>query len=498
MHIYGKDQQAFHLRRTRAEKYMSRINAIIVAMQLACWLTAMIRTAINEKHSMTNALFGTSNLELTAPYMVEGCMFNAIRTHAFFDRVEYVLSPLNVEYFVSRSVMNMRYLFALTGVYTMVSIVNRIFFETNTFELRYHFCIFRKDTLTTWETLLGVLGIVVAFGVSKENQILQDYLAYCSNKDNSGPLIPVSANFYNSIPPYVELYVMYFVSLGYFAINLIIAVWNLSKENPRDKLMREDKIRRQELLKQYQMPPYYGGQAGTQPPPTVPQQQQQVTGGNVAPIGGAASPPPLGRFQGASPPPPPLQQLQQQLSQSPGSLYANHLPSRPRTNGSRSPQQPQEQQLHQQQQQQHRPQPDDGLNNDGGRYDIREVYDNDDDEDFADIDLDPTNPNSIDYSVDGPPGGYMSSSNNNHRVSGDQQNFGEPPPPPPPPPQLQHRGPPPASGLSTPLVGSRQGAIPPPPPVASGLRTGSSKMLAPPSPLNNGGDTTTDTVRMQP
>lgn len=250
MHIYGKDQQAFHLQRTQAETWWSRLNTLIVIVQLACFLSAIIRTGTNASNSMSNSLFINSVLALKSPYLVSGCVYNVTRTHAFFSNVQYQLSPDNVGYFVSRGVLNIRYLMAITVVQVVVSAVNKVWFETNTHEIRYHFVVFRKDMVTTWEVLLIVLGFVMTLGVTKENQIMTDYVTQCAGAGTIG------TSFYHSVQPYTELIVSYIVSMAFTVINALFAIWNLSKENPRDAMLREAEERQREW--KLAMQKYYG------------------------------------------------------------------------------------------------------------------------------------------------------------------------------------------------------------------------------------------------
>lgn len=240
MHIYGKDQQAFHLTRTRAEKYISRGNTIIVALQLGCFVSAMIRLSVLQSKSMSNSIFVTSPLNLSPVYESPNCTMHVDRSHAFFRKVTYDLSADNIEYFVSRSVLNMRYLLALTGVLTVVSIINRVWFETNTHEIRYNFVVFRKDTVTTWEVMLLSMGLVMTLSVNQENTIIWDYVQVCN--DALALLNPV----YNSVVPFVELYVLYFVCLSVTVLNVIVSIWNLSKTNPHDEFIKQEEARRKE------------------------------------------------------------------------------------------------------------------------------------------------------------------------------------------------------------------------------------------------------------
>ncbi|KAG5479882.1 hypothetical protein LSCM4_05890 [Leishmania orientalis] len=248
MHIYSKDQQAFHLQRTLSEKWWSRVNTFIVVVQLACFLSVIVRTATGASNSMTNNFFTQSVLSLKAPYLVDGCVFNVTRRHAFFNNVHYVMSRENVGYFVSRGALNIRFLIAITGVHAVLSATNRLWFETNTHEIRYHFVIFRKDMVTTWEILLMVLGFVVTLGLVEENRIMTEYINFCSSNAGSSVL-------YNSVQPYTELMVSYIISMVATVINGAFAVWNLSKKNPLDAMVRETKRQQEEWNKEMQQ--YY-------------------------------------------------------------------------------------------------------------------------------------------------------------------------------------------------------------------------------------------------
>ncbi|GET88417.1 hypothetical protein, conserved [Leishmania tarentolae] len=250
MHIYSKDQQAFHLQRTPAEKWWSRINTFIVVAQLACFLSVIIRTAASASNSMSNNFFMTSTLSLTAPYIVKGCVYNVTRSHAFFSNVKYSMSKDNVGYFVSRDVQNVRFLMALISVHVVVSIINRLWFETNTHEIRYHFVVFRKDMLTTWEILLMVLSFVMTLLIVDDNRIMTEYITHCAADGI------VRNDLYNSIQPYTELVVSYIISMTATVMNVLFAVWNLSKKNPLDLMLRVKKRQQEEWRKA--MLHYYG------------------------------------------------------------------------------------------------------------------------------------------------------------------------------------------------------------------------------------------------
>ncbi|CAC9486696.1 conserved hypothetical protein [Leishmania infantum JPCM5] len=544
MHIYSKDQQAFHLQRTPAEKWWSRANTFIVVVQLACFLSVVIRTIAGASNSMSNSFFTNSVLSLKAPYIVDGCVYNVTRRHALFNNVQYSLSRDNVGYFVSRAVLNIRYLIALAAAHVVVSATNRLWFETNTHEIRYHFVVFRKDMITTWEILLMVLSFVVTLGITEENRIMTDYITHCAaNRSTSG-------HFYNSVQPYTELIVSYIISISATVINGAFAVWNLSKKNPLDLMLREAK-RQQEEWRQA-MEQYYG--LGNSDATTAAQSQEHAGGTQpqviyadnrattVSPNADAAAALPVnGNELVKAGEADPLQRhrhghhhstrkgLGHRLSAISSSLRRrSHSEDEMKLNAPQPPLQftplPPQKQAHLQQQQPHfgpsvsRPltptlneeydqveMPEvrqqgvgEGALGDrvgptaemmggpgaviessnSGRYDLHEVDDDEDDERGAVMEADIKNSSlrggQASYSIVGGAGGV--------------------------PGGLRVRG---MSGseASTALVAAHLATTPPPPPVHSGDRRQQAQMsrgqmLAPPSPLQGGAETTDDTVHL--
>ncbi|TPP54618.1 putative integral membrane protein [Leishmania donovani] len=502
MHIYSKDQQAFHLQRTPAEKWWSRANTFIVVVQLACFLSVVIRTIAGASNSMSNSFFTNSVLSLKAPYIVDGCVYNVTRRHAFFNNVQYSLSRDNVGYFVSRAVLNIRYLIALAAAHVVVSATNRLWFETNTHEIRYHFVVFRKDMITTWEILLMVLSFVVTLGITEENRIMTDYITHCAaNRSTSG-------HFYNSVQPYTELIVSYIISISATVINGAFAVWNLSKKNPLDLMLREAK-RQQEEWRQA-MEQYYG--LGNSDATTAAQSQEHAGGTQpqviyadnrattVSPNADAAAALPvngneLDEMKLNAPQPPP------QFTPLPPQKQAHLQQQQPHFGPSVS--RPLTPTLNEEYDQVEMPEVrQQGVgegalgdrvgptaemmggpgavieSSNSGRYDLHEVDDDEDDERGAVMEADIKNSSlrggQASYSVVGGAGG----------VSGG----------------LRVRG---MSGseASTALVAAHLATTPPPPPVHSGDRRQQAQMsrgqmLAPPSPLQGGAETTDDTVHL--
>lgn len=241
MHIYSRDQQAFHLSRTEMEKWFSRLNTLIVGMNVICFITAIVRIGSAATNSMVNSFFGYSTLELSPVYTLEGCNYTVSETHGgVFGSVTYEMNPNNIGYFVSRHVLQVRYMLAVTGVQAAVSVANRACFEFNVHELRYNFVVFKKDMLTIWELMLLSVGAVLVLSVNTENTHILNYLIKCNGN--------VLLKTYNTVVPSVELEISIFGTLAVYAINVVVAAYNmLSKPNPLRELLKKDEENKKQL-----------------------------------------------------------------------------------------------------------------------------------------------------------------------------------------------------------------------------------------------------------
>ncbi|KAH9597723.1 hypothetical protein LSM04_008770 [Trypanosoma melophagium] len=240
MHIYGRDQQAFRLRRSYGEKFLLHCFTFVSCVQVACFLLAIIRTSNSVRNSMENNFFFSSKLELKPIYFNDCCGVTISYPRAFFSNVTFHLDPLNVTYLVSRCATNIRMLFTCVALHLVICVINRSSVWVGVRDVRYHFVVLRKDLFTVWEVFLMVVSFILLWGVNSENQLLARYLRTCR--------APAAGTF-SHIMPYAELYVSLFLSLTIWVINAIAGVFVRCKKNPRDKLIKEEKAQR-ELLNQ--------------------------------------------------------------------------------------------------------------------------------------------------------------------------------------------------------------------------------------------------------
>eukprot|EP00796_Vickermania_ingenoplastis_P010093 gene10093-7062_t len=260
MHIYSRDQQAFHLKRTELERWFSRLNTLVIGMNVVCFITSVIRLGTGASNTMTNSFFSYSALNLSPEYLVEGCTFQVTQSKSAFQDVTYVMRPENIAYFVSRHVLQVRFLLAVAGCHAAISLANRCCFEFNIHELRYNFVVFKKDVLTMWEILLLVMGCFLVLNINQENRHILDYLMHCNK---SSTII----KSYNTVIPVLELEISLFGTAAILGINALVAAFNLlSHPNPMKELLKRDAEQQREYEEiQRQQATHAGRDGSTEP-----------------------------------------------------------------------------------------------------------------------------------------------------------------------------------------------------------------------------------------
>lgn len=230
----------YHLQRTEGEKWFSRLNTLVVGLNLACFLAAMIRFGSGGSNSMSNSIFSRSPLALSPLYMKETCHYEGYANVGVFQQVVYDITPENIEYYVSTHIAQIRFLLAIAGVQVVLSLLNRTFFELNIHELRYNFLSFKKDMLTVWELIFLCFGAYLSLYVDELNNIILNYLSSCSEAR--------SLKIYNNVLPLIEIQLSFFGTICITFFNGFVALVNLvGKPNPLRELQKKDAAMRQSL-----------------------------------------------------------------------------------------------------------------------------------------------------------------------------------------------------------------------------------------------------------
>lgn len=237
MHIYSRDQQVYNFQRTEGEKWFSRLNTLVVGLNIACFLAAMVRLAAGGSNSMSNSIFSRSPIRLSPLYTKEGCNYTGYNTAGAYQHVLYDITPANIEYFVSSHVSQIRMLLVFAGLQAVLSLINRTFFELNIHELRYNFLSFKKDMLMVWEIIFMCIGAYLSLEVDGLNNIIINYLSSCSEAQ--------ALRVYNTVLPLIELQLSLFATICITGFNMFAALVNLvGKPNPLRELQKKDAARR--------------------------------------------------------------------------------------------------------------------------------------------------------------------------------------------------------------------------------------------------------------
>lgn len=235
MHIYSKEQQAYHLSRTLGETWFSRINTVVGLMNIVCFVVSLIRYGGASSDWMSNSVFAVSPLKLLSKFEDCSCNVTVDEQRSVLQHVIYRVDKDNIGYFVSEAVQQARLLFAVAGAQAVLSFVNRAFFEFNVHDLRYNFVLFQKDMTTVWELMLLAMGVVLLKTTSPTNNVVQSYLKCCEYE---------LSKF--SMPP-IELKISFYGTLFVYLLNMLTACYTMLSEKSVALLLEQMEMEKEVL-----------------------------------------------------------------------------------------------------------------------------------------------------------------------------------------------------------------------------------------------------------
>jgi hypothetical protein len=231
MHIRGVDQRAHRKHRTRPEKVLQRVNTIVVAIQLACFLIVIAQMGIATSHSMSNNFFTFSSLHLSQGFAHGNCSVAILTGNLGFNNFLTTISTDNVQFIVTRAVYDIRRSFAMYCTALGIGALNKLFFDVNIHSLTYHHLRFRKEVLTVLELFCWVLALVALVGTQRDNSMLQTFSDVCG--DGSG-------NEFQYYSPYYSMYVGVAVTLFVHFITMLMGLKIMTKKHPKDNRVAEE------------------------------------------------------------------------------------------------------------------------------------------------------------------------------------------------------------------------------------------------------------------
>ena len=126
---------------------------------------------------------------------------------------------------LAKSVHDVRLCIGANAVLLVLGAINKLFFDFNAHELRYHHLVLRKEILTAWEMFALIVSYVTTKSVEKNASIIGRYLIACGN-DNG--------NSYVSSIPFVAIYIALAVVTFAHFLTMLIAFKNMLKLHPKD------------------------------------------------------------------------------------------------------------------------------------------------------------------------------------------------------------------------------------------------------------------------
>ena len=230
MHILGADQRRPRKDRSNAEKALQRLNTIVVAIQLACLLIVVAQLSMAAGKSFNSNFFGLSQYSVSDKALLNTtCELVTTTTSNQFSSYGIVLSYLNIPWMLSKNVNDVRTCLAANAVLIAIGAINKLFFDFNAHQFRYHHLIFRKEVFTVWEMLALVVSFVTTKSVERNGNLIAQYLVECGNSNG---------NAYVYISPFVPIYISLSILTAAHFVTILLALKNMLKKHPKDDLTR--------------------------------------------------------------------------------------------------------------------------------------------------------------------------------------------------------------------------------------------------------------------
>jgi hypothetical protein len=231
MHILGPDQRRPRKDRSTAEKAFQRLNTIVVAVQLACLLIVVAQITMNSGKTFNSNFFGVSEYQVLDPALLNTtCVLESVTSGSQFTDYKLVLSYKNIPWMLSKNVNDVRTCIAANSVLIVLGAINKLFFDFNAHEFRYHHFVFRKEVLTVWEMLALIVSYVTTKSIERNASIISRYLIACGN--NNG-------NAYVSNIPFVPIFISLAIVTFVHFVSILIALKNMLRRHPKDDMVRE-------------------------------------------------------------------------------------------------------------------------------------------------------------------------------------------------------------------------------------------------------------------
>jgi hypothetical protein len=218
MHVVGELQRRPSKKRHATEKLMGSLYDVALVVKYVTFLILISTTTIAAKRTFDDGFWnpGSYRLATTLNYKFSSCEYSTVRHFYAFHNVSMTLTRNNNAELMTDYAGQLRTLIILTGLTLVLGAVNREIFRNNRFFIRYRHLYFHKDVVTTVEVLLLSWIFYIAFHLTEQQTLLQDYFHACRlQRATYLPFVSLTPEF-----------VFVGVHAGMFVIASIVLVYN--------------------------------------------------------------------------------------------------------------------------------------------------------------------------------------------------------------------------------------------------------------------------------
>lgn len=218
MHVVGELQRRPSKKRHATEKFMGTLYDIAVIIKYVTFLILVSTTTIAAKRTFDDGYWNPGSYQLSAilRYKFHACTYTTVRNFYAFNNVSMTLTSENNSELMTDYAGQLRTLIILTGLTLVLGAVNREIYRNNRFFLRWRHMYFHKDVVTTVEVLLLSWIFYIAFHLTEQQTVLQDYFHACNlQRTTYLPFVSLTPEF-----------VFIGVHAGMFVIASIVLIYN--------------------------------------------------------------------------------------------------------------------------------------------------------------------------------------------------------------------------------------------------------------------------------
>ena len=229
MHIVPEDQKRPNKGRTGVERMFRRLNDLVMAVQLICWLIYTASVTLRSGKTLGTDMWAPSGFSLSPvlEYKLANCSYTTSVDLYAFTGLNITLTRNNSAEIWADFAGQLRLIVVISAVALTIGAVNKLLFNLNKFHWRYHNLYLHKDIVSAAEFVFLAYQVFLLATIQPLAALLQNYLRFCGAKQSN--YLP----FVSSTP----LWVAFAVAAGIHFLSLCCLLWNAL---PKVGMLEED------------------------------------------------------------------------------------------------------------------------------------------------------------------------------------------------------------------------------------------------------------------